>query len=197
MNPIGVPRAIRRRGPIGLLLLAAVAMSGCQSDRGCRSCNDITPGAIPLPNGTYACQWIDAHAARAAQDDFVVYQYEWSAEETKLTQFGQRHVAAIAERLATEPYPVVIESSSDENLDATRRAAMLEALAGHGVPIDADRVIIAHPEAEGLYGEEAPGIAYDMLDTQNNGTGTSGSSLGSTQGNFSSSSVGTGFGSGF
>ena len=64
---------------------------------GCHTCNDITPGAIPQPNGTYACQWIHAEKARAAQDKFVIYQYEWSADVTKLTPSGQGHVAQIAQ----------------------------------------------------------------------------------------------------
>ena len=61
-----------------------------------KSCDDIPPGAIPQPNGTYACQWIHAETARADQDNFVIYQYEWSADGTKLTPFGQEHVARIA-----------------------------------------------------------------------------------------------------
>ena len=64
---------------------------------GCHTCNDIAPGAIPQPNGTYACQWVHAEKARADQDKFVIYQYEWSADATKLTPSGQEHVAQIAQ----------------------------------------------------------------------------------------------------
>ena len=81
------------------------------------SCNDIAPGAIPQPNGTYACQWTHAEKARADQDNFVIYQYEWSADGTKLTPSGQGHVAQIAQGLCQVPFPVVIEPSSDRRVD--------------------------------------------------------------------------------
>ena len=130
---------------------------------GCHTCNDITPGAIPQPNGTYACQWVHAEKARADQDKFVIYQYEWSADGTKLTPSGQGHVAQIAQGLCQVPFPVVIEPSSDRRVDESRRMAVLEALANSGNPVTPDRVILGRPEAEGLYGQEAPGIARGMF----------------------------------
>jgi hypothetical protein len=171
----------------GLFLLpfAAAVVSGCHT------CNNITPGAIPQPNGTYACQWVHTERTRAAQDNFVIYQYEWSADVTKLTPSGQEHVAQIAQGLSQTPFPVVIEPSSnpsDRRLDEARRMAVLEALASSGNPVPPDRVILARPEAEGLYGQEAPGVARGMLSTQtggqNTGIGTSsaGATLGGTQG---------------
>ncbi len=168
---------------IFLVLSVLAAVSGC------RTCNNITPGAIPQPNGTYACQWIHAEKARADQDKFVIYQYEWmSPEVTKLTPSGQGHVAQIAQELCQTPFPVVIEPSSDRRVDEWRRAAILEALAGSGNPVPPDRVILGRPEAEGLYGQEAPGVARGMLSNQtggqNTGTGTlgTGGTLGGIQG---------------
>jgi hypothetical protein len=73
------------------LVLFAIAVPGCCHDEP-RGCNNITPGAIPQPNGTYLCQWNHAETARADRDNFVIYQYEWSADGTKLTQFGQEHL---------------------------------------------------------------------------------------------------------
>ncbi len=198
-------------GLCGLFLVLSVltAVSGC------RTCNNIAPGAIPQPNGTYACQWVHAEKARADQDKFVIYQYEWmSPEVTKLTPSGQGHVAQIAQELCQVPFPVVIEPSSDPRsdprLDEWRRAAVLEALAGSGNPMPPDRVILGRPEAEGLYGQEAPGVVRGMLSNQtggqNTGTGTLGTvgTLGGTQGSTyggtgggAGTGVGIGVGTGF
>jgi uncharacterized membrane protein YgcG len=177
------------------LLLLALAACGCQS--GQKPCNDITPGAIPQPNGTYACQWIHAETARADQDNFVVYQYEWSADATKLTQFGLEHVARIAQGLSQTAYPVVIERSADQRLDEIRRMAVLEALANCHVPIVPDRVVLARPEAEGLYGDEAAGVAGRMLRNGVSGGQGGGQAGGGASGSMSggaSTSAGGGIG---
>ncbi|MGO8746610.1 MAG: hypothetical protein ACLQNE_11535 [Thermoguttaceae bacterium] len=172
---------------LGLFAVAAVA--GCHT-------NDIVPGAIPQPNGTYACQWMHAEMARADQDKFVIYQYEWSADVAKLTPFGQRHVAQIVQRLCQVPCPVVIEPSSDQRVDESRRMAVLEALASHGAPVASDRVILGRPEAEGLYGLEATGVATRMLSNRGGGQGAGGGALGGgaamggTQGGMSGSAIG-------
>ena len=155
-----------------LVLFIVVAVSGCHS------CNDIAPGAIPQPSGTYVCQWAHAERGRAAQDNFVIYQYEWSADVTKLTPSGQGHVAQIAQSLCQVPFPVVIEPSSDRRLDEARRMAVLEALANGGNPVTPDRVILARPEAEGMYGQEAPGVARGMFGTQTGGQTTGAGTLG-------------------
>jgi hypothetical protein len=165
-------KAILQRYGIFWVLFIAAAVSGC------RTCNDIAPGAIPQPNGTYACQWAHEERGRAAQDNFVIYQYEWSADVTKLTPFGQRHVAQIAQSLCQAPFSVVIEPSSDRRLDEARRMAVLEVLANSGNPIPPDRVILARPEAEGLYGLEAAGTARGMFGAQTGGQSAGAGTLG-------------------
>jgi hypothetical protein len=178
----------------GAILLAALVMAstpGCHNGEQCRSCNDITPGAIPQPNGTYDCQWIHAEKARADQDKFVIYHYEWSADATKLTPSGQEHVAQIARGLCQAPCPVVIEPSLDRGLDEARRRAVLEALACYGGPVSPDRVTFGRPEAEGLYGQEAPGIAARMLTSQTGGQAAGGGALGAGTAQGGIGSVGT------
>ncbi len=170
-----------------VLVLAVVA--GCHT-------NDIPPGAIPQPYGTYDCQWIHAERVRADQDNFVIYQYEWSADVTKLTTSGQGHVAQIAQRLCQVPFPVVIEPSPDRGVDESRRMTILEALASHGATVTPDRVVLGRPEAEGLYGLEASGIAGRMLTNRAGGQGAGGGALGGggamggTQGGISSGGLG-------
>ena len=130
----------------GIFLIVFVVTAIC----GCHTCNDIVPGAIPQPNGTYACQWAHAEKARADQDKFVIYQYEWSTDATQLTPYGQQHLAQIAQGLPQVPFPVVIEPSSDNRINELRRVTVFNALASNGTQVTPDRVIFGRTEAEGL-----------------------------------------------
>ena len=116
----------------------------------------------------------------------MIYQYEWSAEPTKLTIDGQDHVICIAHALPRVPNTVVIEPTADWHVNEQRRAAVLEALAAAGCPTDPSRVVCCRPEAEGLYGEEAAPAARGML------TGQGGQSGGSSFGTPFSGSQGGG-----
>jgi len=174
--------AILKLGPRWLALLVMAALSGCHNGPADSSLHDIPPGAIPQPNSTYDCRWIHSEMARAAQDEFVIYLYEWSADPTKLTSSGQQHVARIARLLCQTPYPVVIEPSEDRHLDEQRRTTIVEALAGGGSTVTPDRVVIVKPEAEGLYGLEASGVPRRMLMTQGGVGGTAGGGLGGGMG---------------
>ena len=123
---------------------------------GCHTCNDITPGAIPQPNGTYMCQWIHAEKARAEQDKFVIYQYEWSADGTKLTPSGHEHIAQIAPALSHVPCPIVIEPSANRCVDDSRRGAVLDALASCGNPTTPDRVFSGGRKPKGCIAKRPP-----------------------------------------
>jgi uncharacterized membrane protein YgcG len=161
-------RKTLRIGALWLIALT-IAVSGCQT--GQNPCDDIAPGAIPQPAGTYVCQWNRAEMARADRDNYVIYRYEWTAEGTKLTSFGQEHLARIADGLPQVAFPVVIEPVADPKMNETRRLAVLEGLANCHVPIMPDRVVLGRSEAEGLYGQEAPGVAARMLTNQGGGGG--------------------------
>jgi hypothetical protein len=185
-------RVISSNGAFLLVLLAA-AIAGCHSPaHNCGPCNDIPPGAIPQPCGTYACQWINSEMARAEQDYFVIFQYEWAADPTKLSPFGQKHVAQLARRIDRVTFPIVIESSPDESVNLARQAAVLDALAKSQVMINPERVIVGQSEAEGLYGEEAPGIAEAMLASRGGGRGVGAGFSGTQSGTFGSSQGGFG-----
>ncbi len=181
---------------IGLAALLAALVSGCHDGQKADGCKDIPCGAIPQPNGEYLCHWTNAERCRAEQDRFVIYQYEWSAEPTKLTAAGQEHVACMGRALGQVPYPVVIEPASDARTNELRRMAVIEALAAGGCPTDPARVVCQWPEAEGLYGQEVVPIARNMLSNQGGqgGGAGGGSSLGGSQGG--SSGLGSGGGMG-
>jgi hypothetical protein len=109
--------------------------------------------------------------ARADQDKFIIYQYEWAADGGRLTPFGQEHLARIAQRLPQVCFPVVIEPSSDPKVDECRRLIVVEALANCHVQISPERVVLGRSDAEGLYGQEAPGISARMLSNRGGGQG--------------------------
>jgi hypothetical protein len=144
-----------------LLLLGVAALSaGCHqpgseyvwpTDR----CADIPCGAIPQPAGIYSCQWQTAQKLRAEQDKFVVYQYEWFQGGDHLGPEGRRHVEAIAQRLDSVPFPVIVEKSDDSKLNETRRQSVIATLSSLGAPDPERRVILGYSEAEGLEGTEA------------------------------------------
>ncbi len=130
----------------------------------------------------------------------MIYQYEWSAEPTQLTPGGQEHLAQIAQRLPQVCLPIIIEPASDPSLNEPRRMAVLQALANYHAPIVPERVVIGRPEAEGLYGLEAAGIARSMISTQGgqgaSGGGIGGSSLGGGGSSLGGSSMGSSGGMG-
>jgi hypothetical protein len=179
-------------------LLGAGALSavvGCHGAAHSPACADIPPGAIPQYSGTYTCQWQTAQAERAELDDFVIYLNEWSVHTNSLGPCGQTHLSRLVDRLPTCPTPVIIQPSGDPALDQSRQAAILELLTASGVGIAGDRVVVARPEAEGLFGFEAPRIirGYSQSGTYSSGAGGTGVGFGGGMG----TNFGTGFGSGY
>jgi uncharacterized membrane protein YgcG len=180
------------------------ALTGCCQDKcgpaNVDRCADIPAGAIPQPNGTYACQWQTAQMERADQDHFVVYEHEWRAGGDALGPFGQRHVEELAARLPAVPNQLTIEphfdvdrNAMDGELNEARRAAVVAALTAHGVEGAADRVVIGWPRGEGLYGDEAARIGQKRLQ---GGQGVGGASSGALGGGSSGSFGGSSFGGG-
>jgi hypothetical protein len=178
-------------------LAALVACAGCRSPGALfgPACADIPKGAIPQPSGTYTCQWQAAQAGRAELDDFVVYVNEWLEKSAVLAPCGKAHVDVMAHRLETMPVQVVIQSSPDPELDQARRATVIELLASKGIPDVENVVTIGCPEAEGLYGFEAPRIirGYSQSGTFGAGTGGRGVGFGGGMGGFGSGYGGGGF----
>jgi hypothetical protein len=143
-------------------VLASCSLAGCTWT----NCSTIQPGALPAEEGTYvhAHQLVQMNKAEA--DDFVIYKSEFCDNGTKLGPFGTYRFGQMVRRLAEVPFPIVIQPAQDLALDEARRAAIVARLASVGVPNPEARVVIAYPEAEGLYGEEAEGIYEAMLFSQ-------------------------------
>lgn len=195
-----------QRGALPQVLAAAIAAwtTGCATTDGEHSflpgtaCQDIPPGAMPAVNGTYACQWQRAQQELAENDDFVIYQREWNVESTGFGPAGYRHVNTLAERLLSESVyrPVLVEPSGDQKLDETRVQVLAGALLQRGVTDAAERIRIAVPAAEPLYGVNAPAVARGYI-SRGVGGGTTGGTSGGINGSggsFRSGGGGGGFG---
>jgi hypothetical protein len=165
------------RAAISLLVVA----SGCCHQCGrfhFDQCADIPLGAIPQPNGTYACQWQQAHTAKAEQDHYVIYEHEWYRGGQELGPFGQKHLGQIAADLPATPMNVIIEShfdtarnTVDHELNDARRLALVNALLKQGIEDAEQRVIVGIPRAEGMYGEEGSRIGQRRLQGGGQGIG--------------------------
>jgi hypothetical protein len=119
------------------------------------------PATCPAVTGTYTRQLFDLQAAKAEADDFVIYKNEWYMGGTKLGPFGSYHITEIVRRLAEVPFPVVLQPQiGDPALDLARRDVVVRALAEAGMPDADQRVIIAYPQAEGLYADIQAQRAY-------------------------------------
>jgi hypothetical protein len=129
-------------------------------------CRRVPPGAIPAPVGTYVRQWEARERAKAAMDRFVIYGNEWYMGGLELGPYGRCHLDQIASHLSCVPYPVVVQPDVNPACTEARRQLVVHYLALHGIPDADQRVVIAFPLAEGLYGEEAPRVYYGMLSGQ-------------------------------
>ncbi len=186
---------INRRSLIGrLLALGAISLAtGCRCTDdflGIGKCGDEVPrGAIPQPIGTYSCQWQQAQMTRAEQDDFAIYEKEWIDQTAQLSDAGRDHLLSLAKRMATEPFTVVIEPTSDAALNEARRAEIMQYLIIREVPGAEERVITANPDAEGMLGQESIRVTRGYFSGGNSSRGQNGG------GQLGQPSSGGGFGS--
>jgi len=127
---------------------------------------------MPPPLGYAVNSWQEAQINEAEKDDFVIYLMEWQGT-TNVGPYGRYHLEQIAERLPSVPFPVIIQPSQDDKLNFARRVALVTYLANKGIADAEQRVRIAYPQAEGLYGAEAP-RAFQPIGGMNQGSGNSG-----------------------
>lgn len=145
-------------------LLALVA--GCSHATKCDYMGNITPNPLgTLSDPVYQGQESNAEAA-----DFIVHEHEWIGNSATLNERGKDHVQQIAARANQHPFPIIVEESSrstrpdtqfqypvhnNDELDAHRRAMLVEALAILGVSDAEDRVVVAHDFTPGFWNSEA------------------------------------------
>jgi hypothetical protein len=126
------------------------------------NCATIPPGALPAPPGTYVNRFINIQDTLAETDDFVIYKHMWLKGGTTLGPLGRYQLDQIAKRLPGVPFPVVVATSKNDELDETRREYIVSLLAMRGLT-DPTRVIVAYPVAEAMYGDEAERVYNTYL----------------------------------
>ena len=178
-------------GAATLLLISGCR--ACDTPLGPDRCATIPPGAMPPPAGTYACQWQTAQMERGELSKYVVHKYEWQQGGRTLGPEGRRHVEQLARRLPQTSYVVALSPADDDALNDERRAVLVQHLANAGVADAPNRVVIARPEGEGLYGPESAryGAARALGITT---TGQQGNQGGGGAGSFNTNSFGGGGG---
>jgi hypothetical protein len=149
------------------------------------NCSDIPKGAIPAPAGAHTLNYLNRQSDKAEADDFAIYYNEWTEGTTEFGPFGTTHIEQIARRLPAVSFPVVIQPvppderdpegvAKSRALNAARKAAVIDLLAKANVENAKDRVVVAYPTAEGLFGEEGERIYPQMIQ----GGGLGGGGLG-------------------
>lgn len=144
----------------------------------CSTCNDcggefggrgLKRGALrdagqePAAHGSSVNAWVDEQANRAEASDFTIFLNEWYMGGTDLGPFGLHHLGDIARRAPNAPFPIVIQPHLDSALNESRRQIIVNSLTQQGIADAESRVIVAYPQAEGLYGEEGEIVYYDMF----------------------------------
>lgn len=122
---------------------------------------------IEAPFGASLRCLMAAQIANGVAADMVLYHYDFYGVDTDravaLTPRGHMELAKIVRAIPYMPSPVLIETTDDPALDASRRAYVLEQLAELGVTLDPDQVRSAVPPAPGLSGVEAEVIYEGQL----------------------------------
>ena len=159
-------------------LLASSVLPGCLV-AGCHApyqtrfdkCASIVPGSMPAPNGTFVRQFQLVTTNKAEMDDFVVYLNEWYMGGREMGPYGEYHIAQMAQRMPSVPFPVLVQVCPDPALNEHRRRVVIEKLAACGVQDAVVRVQLGRPEAEGLNGPESFRVYQGLLFNTGQGGG--------------------------
>ncbi len=178
--------------------VASVLLTGCGhgwigSDR--QSCDDVPQGALPDPCGLSVHRYEAIEKRNADAVSYIVFRNEWYMGDRTLGPYGELHIQQLAKQLPTVPADVIIQPSVDAEMNETRRQFVVARLMQAGV-LDADRrVRVEYVDANRIYGQEAPSIFYNMLQT--NQSGSQGQGAGSYfPGNIGGNAAGIGYGGG-
>jgi hypothetical protein len=118
--------------------------------------------AVP-PLGASLYGTLGLMRARADGHRFALYRSDVAGATASLTPAGAQRLGLLASRLPGWPGPVVIEWTPEAPaLAEARRATILAALHGSGIPIGADRVAIGPSPYPGLLGTDAANN-YDTM----------------------------------
>lgn len=113
------------------------------------------PDTVPLGSISRA-HWHTMETNGEASD-FVIHRNEFVDDSSELTPYGRDHIAEIAARMASAPFPVLVQRSynnADPELDTIRRDLVVRVLTDLGNP-DADhRTVVSRPYTNGINSTE-------------------------------------------
>lgn len=90
--------------------------------------------------------------------DFVMYRNEFVDNSSELSPYGRDHIAEIAARMPSTPFPVIVQRSwnnADPELDQVRRDIVVRVLTDLGNQDANQRVVVSQPYSNGINSMEA------------------------------------------
>lgn len=85
--------------------------------------------------------------------DFVIHYHEFVDSSSELTPYGRDHIAEIAARMSSAPFPVIVQRqkfNADPELDSIRRDLVVRVLTDLGNPDADQRTIVSQPYSDGI-----------------------------------------------
>lgn len=148
------------------IALAAMLISGCQH----KQHHAEIPYDSVAPLGTISDDIWQKQEENGEASDFVIVESEFVGTTAKLNAAGEDHIKQIAVRMASTPFPVVVEPSSmtikesseykypihgNDDLDMHRRNVIVKMLQSMNVQDADERVVVAPAFTPGFEGFEA------------------------------------------
>jgi hypothetical protein len=85
--------------------------------------------------------------------DFVIHYNEFTDNSSELTPYGRDHIAEIAARMSSSPFPVIVQrtlNNADPELDQVRRDLVVRVLTDLGNPDADQRTVVSQPYGNGI-----------------------------------------------
>ncbi len=133
---------------------------------------EIPPGALPDPPGEHVRRFQATQVKNAEAIQYAIFLNEWHMGGTELGPYGEHHVSRMIRYLGSVPHPVLIQPCPDAATNEIRRNVVVAKLLTGGIHDAETRVRIANPDAEGLFGDEAPRIYNQMIRSNAGGFGS-------------------------
>jgi len=142
------------------------------------------PDVLPLGSVTRA-HW-HAQQTNGEAADFVMYRNEFVDNSSELSPYGRDHIAEIAARMPSTPFPVIVQRSwnnADPELDQVRRDIVVRVLTDLGNQDANQRVVVSQPYSNGINSMEGEQDYGRFRQIRGNGnSGLSGGSGGGSGG---------------
>lgn len=128
------------------LALVGGSIAGCEAHRSL-----AVPDIFPLGQISRA-HWHTMETNGEAAD-FILYRNEFVDNSSALSPYGRDHIMEIAARMASTPFPVIVQRSdnnADPELDAIRRDIVVRVLTDLGATDAEQRVVVSQPYSDGI-----------------------------------------------